>query len=132
VKRKKLGKTINWQKTYERNITKEEKVNGSPYWAWMEKHGQQTEEGDILEFLQANPDMLNNGAVVLDNEVPVISLLEAQLALTPKQWEIMRLVLDGFSQTEIVRNLGLKQAYVSKTIKASAKRLQRYFGGEVI
>lgn len=132
--RKVTGRTVEWQKVYERNITKDERANGSPYWAWMEKNGPQNEDGEIIEFPKANPDSL--GELEPGQTAPVQNNMELrgemQAALTDKQWAIIERVLDGFSQIEIARELGLNQSQVSKTIKISYEKIRKYFGEDVI
>ncbi len=107
-------------------------VQDTTYWAWMEKHGQQTEDGDILESAYANPDVLANVEVV-----PVESPTQSQQeynnvreamnkALTNKEKYIMMLLIDGFSQEEIARNLAIKQQAVNHLLNTARIKLEKY------
>ena len=109
-----------------------ETENGEDYWAWMEKHGQQTEDGDIIESPQANPDVLANDEIVPMETVSPIqheyrTVREGiNTVLTEKERHIMMLVIDGFSQDKIAHNLGIKQPSVIKHIKTARKKLEAY------
>lgn len=123
------------QRDYDiRKITKEEQAAGSPYWGWMAQHGQQTEDGEIIESPLANPDTLAEG-VVYESYDEAAQQMQDRYALTrraikevltEKQRHIMMLVIDGFSQEDIARNIGMKQQTVSRYINQSRKKLEEY------
>lgn len=129
MKRKQTGKAVEWQNLKERNITKEEKTNGSPYWNWVEKHSNYEPLEEETEFSRANPDVLEGIEPVYCDPVHSEGLLLDAIytTLTPKQAQIMSLVLEGYSQVEIARNLEVKQGYVSRVIKVSKEKLKKYF-----
>ncbi len=81
-----------------------------------------------MEFAQANPDVLGqHDAIVTESEYSE-GLIEDTIksVLTENQAKIMLLLLEGFSQTEIARNLDMKQGYVSRAVTSAKKKLQKY------
>ena len=111
---------------------------GSPYWDWMEKHGQRTEDGDIIESPLANPDVLANDEVVPSNtpsqaDIDYVTVREGiDSVLTEKERHIMVLVIDGFSQDKIAHNLGIKQQSVSQHIRIARKKLDKYLRENIV
>jgi DNA-directed RNA polymerase specialized sigma subunit len=116
-----------------RRTTKEEKISSSPYWTWLEKRGYQADSDDrMLEIKEANPDILGE-YVRSANFLSKEELMDViKMSLTDKQAEVMRLVLEGFSQTEIASIIGVKQGYISQVIKVSRNKLREYFPEDAI
>lgn len=117
-----------------RRMSKEEQAVGSPYWGWLAQHGQQTEDGEIIETPLANPDILADGVthgIFEENEVQIqrecaLTYGAIHKVLTEQQRGIMTLIIEGISQDEIAQDLGLTTQRVGQIIKAARQKLEKY------
>lgn len=122
-----------------RRLSKQEQAAGSAYWGWMAQHGQQTEDGEIIETPLANPDILAEGAIhgsLDEDEVNAqreytLTRKAISEVLTEQQRHVMMLIIDGFSQDKIAHNLGITRQRVNSITKSARKRLEKYLRNNV-
>lgn len=108
---------VKWQKQKVRTSSR-------GYWGALMKNL----EGDLLEPVRANPDSL----VYQQSDGKYRDLLDEVLEempklLTPKQLHVMQLLMDGFSQEKIARNIGVSPSAVNQHLNLARKKLVEHF-----
>lgn len=121
------GKLINWQKTIETDTGKP-CGEGSPYWVWMEKYGRKNEDGDILEFASANPDVLTDYDDDYEKRREHYQdiIEEVYESLSQREKQVFYLLGQGYSVTEIATKLRISQPRVSACRKVMRKKLDSH------
>lgn len=105
------------------------KSGDSPYWNWVKDHAPIDSIGERLELPEANPDILPEIVPANLTQFRPIHSVEHiySLVLTPKQANIMHLLINGYTEKLIAKRYKISQQTVNTQIKAAKKKLEKYF-----
>lgn len=96
----------------------------SPYWNWVQMNGG-------AEPAKANPDKL--GAPSLSNEGILFAVItrlanwEAKHVFTPQQEKCFMLIINGFKQKQIAKQMRISQGRISKITEAVKEVIQQKY-----
>lgn len=118
----KKGRLINWQKT---RVVKTN-VYSSPYWDFMERNGRRDDDGFILEYPTANPDVL---AEAPENNTEWRDLLK-EVFRDVKLSQRERMVLREFSfsdatEEKVAERIGITRRAVRIYLHRAKKKCEK-------
>lgn len=122
------SRVVKWQRT--REIITKKKYNGesSPYNEWVDKHSKK-DEGESREFPEANPDVLVEQDQLQENLTRKIILRDwREIKFSPKEKEILELLSQGLSQTDIGKRLKVTQSRIGHAITRIQKKAAKWYG----
>jgi DNA-binding CsgD family transcriptional regulator len=97
----------------------------SPYWEWMEQHGEQNEDGEIMELPTSNPDgMRDTRDEYYQRRIYYQELLmDTYETLSPKEKVVFNLLAQGFKEKDIAEELGINRNTVHMYRRRMKKKL---------
>ena len=122
------SRIVKWQRT--REVITKKKYNGesSPYNEWVDKHSKK-DEGESKEFPEANPDVLVEPEQDQENLTRKIILRDwREIKFSKKEQEILVLLAEGLSQTDIAKKLKVTQARIGGAIVRIQKKGAKWYG----
>lgn len=125
------------KKIRERDITRAEQSDTSPYWHWVRDHQPRDEEGRIIEPVEANPDELSEEDALWfqpDNKQDYKirkqklkrTLDSALLKMTETDREIVTLMSQGFlSNRQLAERMGVSKSFINNRINQIRKNVDK-------
>jgi len=135
---KKVGRTVQWQKT--REVTGKKKYSGesSPYWGFLTNHNRanvhREQDQDQSEYPTANPDVLaadeEQGPPDFDTREAMRKVLEQARFSRQEKAVLNCLGLQGFTEEKTAETLGISRRAVRICLARAQKKCEKLFAAK--
>lgn len=127
---KSKARTVRWQRIRDVN-TKPFGGERSAYWQWVKTYGFSGDDGQLREFPEANPDVLDSHEPTETPDVDTRALMvEAvkRAKLSKREKHVLKLIgFQGLTQEEAARRLGISRPTVQTTFRRAQKKILQMF-----